>query len=67
MGVNYGFDKARLLHPSGRGAGRGDVRARRGHRAVGEEWQLVYDLTIEIEGVTKPALAATWLTMQVVG
>ena len=31
------------------------------------ESQLAYDVSIEIEGVHKPALAATWLTMQVVG
>ena len=68
MGVNYGFDRVRFLHPVRSGS---RVRAhfllttvlKRSER----EWQLVYDLTIEIEGVHKPALAATWLTMQVVG
>ena len=29
------------------------------------EWQLSYDVSVEIEGTQKPALAATWLTMQV--
>jgi hypothetical protein len=31
------------------------------------EWQLSYDVSVEIEGTQKPALAATWLTMQVMG
>ena len=29
------------------------------------EWRLTYDVSVEIEGREKPALAATWLTMQV--
>jgi hypothetical protein len=29
------------------------------------EWQLSYEVSVEIEGKPKPALAATWLTMQV--
>jgi hypothetical protein len=28
---------------------------------------LSYDVSVEIEGAEKPALAATWLTMQVMG
>ena len=68
MGVNYGFDRVRFLHPVRSGA---RVRAhflltsviKRSER----EWQLTYDVSIEIEGAHKPALAATWLTMQVVG
>ena len=31
------------------------------------EWQLTYEVSVEIEGAHKPALAATWLTMQVMG
>ncbi len=31
------------------------------------EWQLAYDVSVEIEGVHEPSLAATWLTMQVAG
>ena len=68
MGVNYGFDKVRFLHPVRSG---GRVRAHFVLIAVlkrsEREWQLMYDVSIEIEGVHKPALAATWLTMQVVG
>ena len=68
MGINYGFDRVRFLHPVRSGS---RVRAhflltaviRRSER----EWQLAYDVNVEIEGVHKPALAATWLTLQVVG
>ena len=68
MGINYGFDRVRFLHPVRSGS---RVRAQFLLTAVVKrserEWQLVYDVTVEIEGVHKPALAATWLTLQVVG
>ncbi|MGO9421284.1 MaoC family dehydratase [Roseiarcus sp.] len=66
MGINYGFDRVRFLHPVRSGT---RVRAHFLLTAVlkrsEREWQLVYDVSVEIEGVHKPALAATWLTMQV--
>ena len=68
MGVNYGFDRVRFLHPVRSGS------RVRGHfllvaviRRSEREWQLDYDVSVEIEGAHKPALAATWLTMQVMG
>jgi acyl dehydratase len=68
MGVNYGFERVRFLHPVRSGS---RVRARFTLAAVNQrsarEWQLTYDVSVEIEGAAKPALAATWLTMQVVG
>ena len=68
MGINYGFDRVRFLHPVRSGS---RVRAHFLLTAVlkrsEREWQLVYDVSVEIEGQHKPALAATWLTMQVVG
>jgi acyl dehydratase len=68
MGVNYGFDRVRFLHPVRSGS---RVRARFTLAAVNQrsarEWQLTYDVSVEIEGARKPALAATWLTMQVAG
>ena len=68
IGVNYGFDKVRFLHPVRSGS---RVRARFTLLAVTQrserEWQLAYDVLIEIEGAHKPALAATWLTLQVAG
>ena len=68
MGINYGFDRVRFLHPVRSGS---RVRAhfllasvvKRSER----ELQLTYELTVEIEGAHKPALAANWLTMQVMG
>jgi acyl dehydratase len=68
MGVNYGFDRVRFLSPVRAGS---RVRGRFTLQSVTEkspgQWQLTYDVAVEIEGAAKPALAATWLTMQVVG
>jgi len=65
-GVNYGFDRVRFIHPVRSGS---RVRAHFTLKAVtprsAREWQLSYEVSVEIEGVQKPALAATWLTMQV--
>jgi acyl dehydratase len=65
-GVNYGFDRVRFLHPVPSGS---RVRAHFTLKSVtprsAREWQLSYEVSVEIEGVRKPALAATWLTMQV--
>ena len=65
-GVNYGFDRVRFLHPVPSGS---RVRAHFTLKSVtprsAGEWQLSYEVGVEIEGVRKPALAATWLTMQV--
>jgi acyl dehydratase len=67
-GVNYGFDRVRFLHPVPSGS---RVRAHFTLKSVtprsAGEWQLSYEVGVEIEGVRKPALAATWLTMQVMG
>ena len=68
MGVNYGFDRVRFLHPVRSGSrvrGRFVLMAATARSA--REWQLIYDVTVEIEGAHKPALAATWLTLQVTG
>ena len=68
MGVNYGFDRVRFLNPVRAGS---HVRGRFTLKAATErspgQWQLTYDVSVEIQGAAKPALAATWLTMQVVG
>jgi acyl dehydratase len=67
-GVNYGFDRVRFIHPVRSGS---RVRGRFTLQAVtprsAREWQLSYEVSVEIEGVQKPALAATWLTMQAMG
>ena len=67
-GVNYGFDRVRFLHPVRSGSRvRGRFTLQAATARSEREWLLTYELSIEIEGAQKPALAATWLTMQVMG
>ena len=65
MGLNYGFDKVRFLTPVKTGW---RVRGRFFLRAMDEkapgQWVSTFDVTIEIEGESKPALIAEWLGMQ---
>jgi len=64
MGVNYGYNKVRFMAPVKSGK---RIRGRFGVKAVepqsGGRMQIVHDVTIEIEGEPKPALAAEWITM----
>jgi acyl dehydratase len=64
MGVNYGYNKVRFMAPVKSGK---RIRGRFGVKAVepqsGGRMQIVHDETIEIEGESKPALAAEWITM----
>ena len=65
-GVNYGFDRVRFITPVPSGSRvRGLFTLRSLTQRSEREWQLAYDASVEIEGVQKPALAAQWLTMQV--
>jgi len=64
MGINYGFDKLRFLAPVRTGS---RIRA---HFTVAEvaerkpgEALVHYDVSVEIEGEAKPALAARWLSL----
>ncbi len=67
-GVNYGFDRVRFVHPVRSGTRvRGHFKLLAVTQRSKREWQLTYDVSVEIEGAHKPALAATWLTMQVMG
>ncbi|MFT6088189.1 MAG: acyl dehydratase [Glaciecola sp.] len=67
MGLNYGFDKIRFLHPvKVNSKVRGsmvlvDVLEKRPN-----EFLLTWNVTIEIESIDKPALTAQWLTMTIV-
>ena len=69
MGVNYGFDKLRVLAPVPAGS---KVRGRfkllsaedKGAQDGVTRWLLKHELTVEIEGADKPALIAEWLSMQ---
>lgn len=68
ISINYGSDKVRFLHPVAVGK-----RIRAHHRFLGYEEKkpgnvlLRNEVTVEIEGVDKPALVAETLGMVVVG
>ena len=67
MGVNYGFDKLRLLAPVPAGSKvRGRFKLLSAEDKGGGRWLLKHELTVEIDGAEKPALIAEWLGMQVV-
>ncbi len=66
LAINYGFDKIRFLAPVRVGR---RIRARWRITEVTErrpgEYMFRMDVTVEIEGEEKPALAAEWLNLQV--
>jgi acyl dehydratase len=60
--VNYGFNKLRFISPVPSGSrirGRFVLKAFDVHSSG--RWQSTYDVKVEIEGKTKPALAAEWI------
>lgn len=63
MGINYGFDKVRFLNPV-----KVDSRIRassvvaRIEQRDANTLQLTRSVTVEIDGETKPALSAEWIT-----
>ena len=67
MGVNYGCDKLRFIHPVRVGK---KIRSRsvlQSYEDKGDGQCLLHNqVTIEIEDVDKPALVAVWLTMLIV-
>jgi acyl dehydratase len=64
MGVNYGFDRLRLVSPVKSGS---KIRGRFVLKSLvsksDTQHQLVHTVTIEIEGAEKPALVADWVTL----
>ena len=68
MGVNYGFDKVRFVNPVKVGS---KIRASSVLTAVDQKdpstLQVTKTVTVEIEGETKPALIAEWVTRLVYG
>ena len=65
MGINYGFNKVRFVSPVKVGA---RIRARAvtsNAELKGNMIEVTRDFTIEIDGETKPALVAAWLTRTV--
>ena len=68
MGVNYGFEKVRFVNPVNVGS---KVRASSTLTAVDQKdpntLQVTKTFTVEIEGESKPALVAEWVTRLVYG
>jgi acyl dehydratase len=63
MGVNYGFDRVRFIAPVRSGArirGRFTLAVFEDHSP--REIRSTFDVSVEIEGEEKPALAALWLS-----
>jgi acyl dehydratase len=68
MGINYGFGQIRFLSPVRSGARvRGRFTLSSLERRAERQILLRHAVTVEIEEVAKPALAAEWLTMAVMG
>ena len=68
MGVNYGFDKVRFVSPVKVGS---KIRANSTLKSVDlkdpNTLQLTQTITVEIDGETKPALVAEWLSRRIYG
>jgi acyl dehydratase len=63
MGVNYGFDRVRFVHPVRSGSRiRGAATPVTIDEIAPDQFQQIHEVTVEIEGQEKPALIATWLT-----
>jgi len=61
-GVNYGFNRLRFVAPVRTGA---RVRGRfvlKDFELKPDRWQAVHAVTVEIEGETRPAIVAEWVT-----
>ncbi len=65
--INYGFDKLRFVNPVASGASiRGRFVLREAVERKPRQWMLTYDVTVEIADQEKPAIAARWLTLQII-
>jgi len=62
MAVNYGFDKVRFmgLVKSGKQV-RGRFKMLSAEEKRASQWQITYEVTVEIEDEEKPALIADWI------
>ena len=62
MAVNYGFDKVRFMAPVKSGKRiRGRFKMLSAEEKRASQWQITYEVTVEIEGEEKPALIADWI------
>ncbi|MEO1250738.1 MAG: MaoC family dehydratase [Pseudomonadota bacterium] len=67
MGVNYGFDKVRMINPVKSGKRiRGRFSLMTAESKAPGQWTFKYGVKVEIEGEEKPALVAEWITLQFV-
>lgn len=65
--LNYGFNRLRFVAPVPVGSRvRGHFALRRAQAIKDGQRELHYDVTVEIEGGSRPALVAEWLTRFVV-
>ena len=63
MGVNYGFDRVRFVHPVRAGSRiRGIATLKEIDEIAPGQFQQTHEMIVEIEGEEKPALSAIWLT-----
>jgi acyl dehydratase len=62
MAVNYGFQKIRFMAPvrSGKRV-RGQFKMLSAEEKRASQWQITYEVTVEIEDEEKPALIAAWI------
>ena len=67
MGVNYGMDKMRFINPVPVGSKvRGRFVLKDAQEKNPGQFLITSTVTVEIDGIDKPALVADWLTMQFV-
>ncbi len=67
MGINYGLDRVRFVHPVRSGQRvRGRFRLSSAEEKSPGRHLTRYAVTVEIEGEEKPALVADWLGMTIV-
>jgi acyl dehydratase len=62
MAVNYGFERVRFIAPvrSGKRVRGHFILASMEEKRPGQ-WQFLHNVTVEIEGESKPALTADWI------
>jgi acyl dehydratase len=62
MAVNYGFERVRFMAPvkSGKRV-RGHFQLATADEKRASQWQITYQVTVEIEDEEKPALIADWI------
>lgn len=67
MGVNYGFEKVRMISPVHTGKRiRGRFVLKGLTERVPGQWLAQIGITIEVDGESKPAVIADWLALQYV-